>query len=354
MTAATSASARSSWRASNARAPRPRRRAGCTPTCSTGVAGRVRRGRSPTRPTSPRASAPALAPEILRHEPPEALFAGADGLDAIRALLEPAGRARARAAASRSRSAPGRRPRSRELLRARGLRRPCAASATWPGSSACVVGGGRDAMSAVADAARTRCACEACVATAGSRCSRPTPSTGSAATPTTSAAARRLYELKGRPPARPAAVMFFALARARCEALAELAERRARRSRRCCPGRVTLLLANRAQRFRCRLPAATPATLGLRVPRCPRRWPRCRRCRRAGDAVERQPLRRARRAAPRRRCPGACCDGRRSRARRRRAAGHALDRGRPARLRASERRWQRAARGRPARATSVR
>jgi len=28
-----------------------------------------------------------LAPEILRHEPPEALFAGLDGLDAIRALL---------------------------------------------------------------------------------------------------------------------------------------------------------------------------------------------------------------------------------------------------------------------------
>jgi release factor glutamine methyltransferase len=29
----------------------------------------------------------ALAPEIVRHEPPEALFAGADGLDTIRALL---------------------------------------------------------------------------------------------------------------------------------------------------------------------------------------------------------------------------------------------------------------------------
>ncbi len=29
----------------------------------------------------------ALAPEILRHEPSEALFAGADGLEVIRALL---------------------------------------------------------------------------------------------------------------------------------------------------------------------------------------------------------------------------------------------------------------------------
>ncbi len=42
----------------------------------------------------------ALAPEILRHEPPEALFAGADGLDVIRALLaQLAGRPRVRFAA---------------------------------------------------------------------------------------------------------------------------------------------------------------------------------------------------------------------------------------------------------------
>jgi release factor glutamine methyltransferase len=33
----------------------------------------------------------ALAPEILRHEPADALFAGPDGLEAIRALLAPAG-----------------------------------------------------------------------------------------------------------------------------------------------------------------------------------------------------------------------------------------------------------------------
>jgi release factor glutamine methyltransferase len=32
-----------------------------------------------------------LAPEILRHEPPSALFAGADGLDAIRPLIDQAG-----------------------------------------------------------------------------------------------------------------------------------------------------------------------------------------------------------------------------------------------------------------------
>lgn len=34
---------------------------------------------------------PALAPEILRHEPPSALFAGADGLDTIRPLVAQAG-----------------------------------------------------------------------------------------------------------------------------------------------------------------------------------------------------------------------------------------------------------------------
>jgi release factor glutamine methyltransferase len=42
----------------------------------------------------------ALAPEILRHEPPGALFAGADGLDAIRVLIaQLAARARVRFAA---------------------------------------------------------------------------------------------------------------------------------------------------------------------------------------------------------------------------------------------------------------
>lgn len=80
-------------------------------------------------------------------------------------------------------------------------------------------------------------------------------------------AVRRLYELKGRPADRPAAVMFFDRDRA-LRALPELrsAERHAIRA--LLPGPVTLLLPNRARRFPL---ACAPAgdggeTLGLRVP----------------------------------------------------------------------------------------
>jgi L-threonylcarbamoyladenylate synthase len=80
-------------------------------------------------------------------------------------------------------------------------------------------------------------------------------------------AAQRLYELKGRPARRPAAVMFFALEQA-LRALPELlaAERAALQA--LLPGPVTLLLENRSGDFRaaCR---QDPATLGLRVPWLP-------------------------------------------------------------------------------------
>jgi tRNA A37 threonylcarbamoyladenosine synthetase subunit TsaC/SUA5/YrdC len=83
--------------------------------------------------------------------------------------------------------------------------------------------------------------------------------------PDDDAAARRLYELKGRPAARSCAIMFFALGPA-LQALGELpsAERAALQA--LLPGPVTVLIANRGHRFTaaCR---SDPETLGLRVPR---------------------------------------------------------------------------------------
>lgn len=76
---------------------------------------------------------------------------------------------------------------------------------------------------------------------------------------------RRLYRLKGRPPDRPAAVMFFRLALA-LEALPELGERTRAAVERLLPGGLTLLLPNPARRY----PLAcgpVPERLGLRVPR---------------------------------------------------------------------------------------
>jgi len=82
-------------------------------------------------------------------------------------------------------------------------------------------------------------------------------------------AARRLYELKGRPATRASAVMFFGLEHA-FAALRELpvAERLALEV--LLPGPLTLLMANRSEGFSaaCRL---DPGTLGLRVPRLPHR-----------------------------------------------------------------------------------
>jgi L-threonylcarbamoyladenylate synthase len=74
----------------------------------------------------------------------------------------------------------------------------------------------------------------------------------------------RLYELKGRPPERPAAVMFFQLDLA-LEALPELGPRTRAAVQALLPGGLTLLLPNPARRF----PLAcgpVPERVGLRVP----------------------------------------------------------------------------------------
>jgi L-threonylcarbamoyladenylate synthase len=80
-------------------------------------------------------------------------------------------------------------------------------------------------------------------------------------------AVRRLYELKGRPAERPAAIMFFALARL-FAALPDLRDRERAALQALLPGPVTLLLGNPAGRFPL---AGGPGeggadTLGVRVP----------------------------------------------------------------------------------------
>ena len=87
---------------------------------------------------------------------------------------------------------------------------------------------------------------------------------GLACDPTSPAAVARLYELKGRPADKPAAVMFFALDRA-LAALPELPPRLRGAAEALLPGAVTLLLPNPLARY----PLACgpdPWTLGLRVP----------------------------------------------------------------------------------------
>ncbi len=87
---------------------------------------------------------------------------------------------------------------------------------------------------------------------------------GLACDPDSPSAVARLYELKGRPADKPAAVMFFALQRA-LDALPQLGPRTRRGAAGLLPGAVTLLLANPEGRFRLAC-GPDPSTLGLRVP----------------------------------------------------------------------------------------
>jgi L-threonylcarbamoyladenylate synthase len=90
---------------------------------------------------------------------------------------------------------------------------------------------------------------------------------GLACAPEDAAAVERLYALKGRPPDKPAAVMFFDRDRA-LAALPELGERTRTALEALLPGAVTLLVSNPRRRF----PLACgpdPETLGIRVPALP-------------------------------------------------------------------------------------
>ena len=82
---------------------------------------------------------------------------------------------------------------------------------------------------------------------------------GLACDPTDEDAVARLYALKGRPPDKPAAVMFFSL-----DALPELAPRTRELAERLLPGAVTLLVPSRLYPL-----AGGAGTLGLRVPDLP-------------------------------------------------------------------------------------
>lgn len=87
---------------------------------------------------------------------------------------------------------------------------------------------------------------------------------GLATEPDSEEGVRRLYALKGRPPDRPAAVMFFDLNLA-LAGLVELGPRTREAVGRLLPGPLTLLLGNPARRY----PLACgpdPERLGLRVP----------------------------------------------------------------------------------------
>ncbi len=85
---------------------------------------------------------------------------------------------------------------------------------------------------------------------------------GLACDPERPTAVERLYELKGRPLDRPAAVMFFTLTAAR-DALPELGERERAALEALLPGPLTVLLPNRVGRYPL---TGGGETLGLRVP----------------------------------------------------------------------------------------
>ena len=90
---------------------------------------------------------------------------------------------------------------------------------------------------------------------------------GVACDPASAVAVDRLYELKGRPPGKPAAVMFFARDAA-LAALPELGQRTRAALLELLPGALTVLLVNPRRRFALAC-GPDPGTLGLRVPALP-------------------------------------------------------------------------------------
>ena len=90
---------------------------------------------------------------------------------------------------------------------------------------------------------------------------------GLAADAESEAGVRRLYELKGRPERKPAAVMFFELDRA-LAALGELGPRTRAALERLLPGPVTLIVPNPGRLYPLACGPA-PERVGVRVPQVP-------------------------------------------------------------------------------------
>lgn len=90
---------------------------------------------------------------------------------------------------------------------------------------------------------------------------------GLAADAESEAGVRRLYELKGRPPVKPAAVMFFDPERA-LEVAGGLGPRTRNALSRLLPGPVTLIVPNPERRYPLACGPA-PERLGIRVPGLP-------------------------------------------------------------------------------------
>ena len=151
-----------------------------------------------------------LAPEILRHEPAGALFAGEDGFAVIAPLISQLSeRPRVRLAAieigAGQGAAAGELARRagfqsvRLLARPRGHRARAAAGAPGPVSAPLTPEQAIELQS--------------CVERGGVAVFPSDTVYGLCCDPDDAAAAARLYELKGRPPQRPSAVMFFGLER---------------------------------------------------------------------------------------------------------------------------------------------
>jgi L-threonylcarbamoyladenylate synthase len=88
---------------------------------------------------------------------------------------------------------------------------------------------------------------------------------GIACDPDDAAAAERIHELKGRPPKKPSAVMYFSVERLLADIGDDLDAKTLNLVEQLFPGPFTLVVANRGHRF---IPACagTPEKLGLRVP----------------------------------------------------------------------------------------